>query len=351
MPKPVKSVEIPKKDGGVRVLGIPTVEDRIAQMAVVLIVQDRLESVFVDDSYGYRPGKSALDAVGACRKRCWKYDYVIDLDIKGMFDNIDHDLLMRAVRKHIGEKWALLYIKRWLVAPSEFGGIRTDRDKGTPQGGVVSPLLANLFMHYALDLWMKRNHPYIPIERYADDTVLHCKTLKQAKFILDQVKTRLGICKLEPHPQKTKIVYCQDRDRTLEYGGETTFDFLGYTFGRVMIRDKMGRFQFNFLASASKKSCKGFRHKIRDMEVHKWSGSSLDIVAERLNPMLRGWINYFAAFNRSTITYSLECVERRLVKWAMCKFKRFRGHRRRAIAWLKRVKEREPALFAHWAYV
>mgnify|MGYP002626432844 FL=1 len=217
-PKPVMAVEIPKKAGGTRVLGIPTVEDRVAQMTAVMYIAPRIEPIFHEDSYGYRPNKSALDAVGKARERCWKYDFVIDLDIKGLFDNIDHELLMKAVEKHVTEPWIKLYIVRWLKTPfADKNGVERPREAGTPQGGVISPLLANLFMHYAFDEWLRRNYPYCLFERYADDTVIHCKSEAQAKFILDKVRARMEQCKLQLHPEKTKIVYCKDKDRKGNY--------------------------------------------------------------------------------------------------------------------------------------
>ena len=347
-PKPVMAVEIPKKSGGVRVLGIPTIEDRVAQMTVKLYVEPTLDPLFHEDSYGYRPNKSALDAVGKARERCWKYNYVIDLDIKGLFDNIDHELLMKAVKKRIREKWILLYIERWLKAPFSKGGELIARTAGTPQGGVISPILANLYMHYAFDEWMRRNYPYCPFERYADDTVIHCKTEAQARFILDKVRIRMQKCKLELHPQKTKIVYCKDKDRTGEYDC-TEFDFLGYTFRRKLIKDRLGRLQWNFLASVSKKACQSLKDKIKEMAIHKKSASKIEMVAEAINPIVRGWMNYFGAYNRSAMKGTLDVIQRRLIKWAMCKYKRFRGHRRRAEEWLNGVKRREPNMFAHWA--
>lgn len=348
-PKAVKAVEIPKKDGGARRLGIPTIDDRIAQMTAKLLVEPILEPLFNEDSYGYRPNKSAIDAVGVARQRCWRYDYVIDLDIKGLFDNIDHELLMKAVRKHVKEQWILLYIERWLKAPfqTETGEI-ISRTAGTPQGGVISPILANLFMHYAFDLWMTRSHRNNPFERYADDTVVHCQTEQEAKQLLLDIDKRLKECKLELHPTKTKVVYCQDKDRQKDYPN-TEFDFLGYTFRKVWIKDRLGRLQKNFIASVSKKAEQTLRDKVKTLEIHKKTGSKIDMIAEVLNPILRGWMNYFGKFNRSAMKRALDCVQRRLIKWAMCKYKKFRGHRRRAEEWLCQVRKREPNMFAHWA--
>ncbi len=348
-PKAVKAVEIPKKDGGTRRLGVPTIDDRIAQMTAKLEIEPILEPIFHENSYGYRPNKSAIDAVGMARQRCWKYDYVIDLDIKGLFDNIDHELLMKAVRKHVKERWILLYIERWLKAPFQIEtGETIPRTAGTPQGGVTSPILANLFMHYAFDLWMARNHKNNPFERYADDTVVHCRTEQEVKRLLEEIDFRLKECKLELHPTKTKIVYCQDKDRQREYPN-IEFDFLGYTFRKVLIKDRIGRLQMNFIASVSKKAEQSLKDKVKALEIHKRTGSKIEMIAEVLNPILRGWMNYFGKFNRSAMRRVLDCVQRRLIKWAMCKYKNFRGHRRRAEEWLRQVRKREPKMFAHWA--
>jgi len=348
-PKAVKAVEIPKKNGGTRRLGIPTIDDRIAQMTAKMIVEPTIDRLFHKDSYGYRPNKSAIDAVGIARKRCWEHDYVIDLDIKGMFDNIDHELLMKAVRKHVKEPWILLYMERWLKAPFQMEtGEMIPRTAGTPQGGVISPILANLFMHYAFDLWMTRNHGNNPFERYADDTVVHCRTEQEANQLLAEIDARLKECKLELHPTKTKIVYCQDKERQKQHPN-TAFDFLGYTFRKVLIKDRLGRLQMNFIASVSKNAGQTLKDKVKSLKIHKRTGSKIEMIAEKLNPILRGWMNYFGKFNRSAMKRTLDCVQRRLIKWAMCKFKRFRKHRRRAEEWLLQVRKRKPYMFAHWA--
>lgn len=349
-PSPVLAVEIPKKNGGTRTLGIPTISDRIAQMTARMYLEPKVEPIFHNDSYGYRPNKSAIDAVGKVRERCWRYDYVIELDIKGLFDNIDHELLMKAVELHTDEKWLKLYIRRWLKTPfATKEGMLTERKSGTPQGGVISPVLANIFLHYAFDVWMERNYPIAPFARYADDTIIHCKSEKEAEEIKEALNQRMKQCKLELHPDKTRIVYCKDGDRTEDYP-ITQFDFLGYTYKAVYIKCKDGKLRNNFIASASQKACKNVRDKIKEFKLHKMSGSSINIIAQSINPIVRGWINYFGKYNASALKYTIKCIESRIVRWAMNKYKHFRGRRQRAEKWLSELRNREPKLFAHWSY-
>jgi RNA-directed DNA polymerase len=350
-PPAVRSVEIAKKGGGQRNLGVPTVSDRVAQMVAKMYFEPEVDQYFHPDSYGYRPGKSAIDAVGVARKRCWRYNWVVDLDIKGFFDNIDHGLLMRAVRKHTDNKWLLLYIERWLKAPVQAeDGTLFSRGKGSPQGSVISPLLANLFLHYAFDEWMRRNHGSTPFERYADDILVHCKSEKQARWIRAIIEERLTHCRLELHPGKTKIVYCKDSSRKGNSSNES-FDFLGYTFRPRLSKDRYGRFFVSFLPAVSKLAAKSMRATIRSWRIHRMSDKSVKDLACIFNPIIRGWINYYGRFYKSALYPILNQLNASLQRWARRKYKKLRGRKRRAYYWLGRIAKRMPHLFAHWRLV
>jgi len=350
-PPPVRVVEIDKKDGGQRKLGVPTVSDRIAQMVAKLYLEPSVDSVFHPDSYGYRPGKSAIEALSTARQRCWRFDWVLDLDIKAFFDEIDHKLLMRAVRKHTDCRWLLLYIERWLKAPAQLeDGTLVNRDKGSPQGSVISPLLSNLFLHYAFDEWMRRNYSSIPFERYADDILVHCKSELQARWIKSAIEKRLRQCRLRLHPQKTKIVYCKDSSRKDNYPKEK-FDFLGYTFRPRLSKNRRGEFFVNFSPAISDEAGKSMRRVVRGWRIHRMSDKSIEDLSRIINSVLRGWINYYGRFYKSALYPIFDQLNCALKHWAMRKYKKLRGRQRRARYWLGRIARREPNLFVHWRYV
>ncbi len=347
-PPPVRFCDIPKGDGKARTLGIPTVSDRVAQMVAKMILEPKIDPNFLEDSYGYRQGKSALDAVGKARERCWEFDWVIDLDIRGYFDSIDHDLMMRAVGKYTEEKWILLYVRRWLEAKGQTeDGKEVERQKGTPQGGVISPLLANTFLHHAFDKWMKEQFSTLPFERYADDIIVHCKTKRQAVYVLGEIKRRLRKCKLELHPEKTKIVYCKDRNRKKE-DTYTRFDFLGYTFRPRKVKDKHGNLFVGFTPAISDKAGKAVRCTIRSWELIKSGPLTIKELAAKINPVVRGWIQYYGAYCRSALHPILRQLEFTIAKWAMRKYKKLHRKFVTTTRWLAALSKREPELFAHW---
>ena len=349
-PPPVRAVGIPKKSGGERILGIPTVADRVAQMTAKMYLEPNVEPIFDENSYGYRPNKSAIGAVKKTRQRCWKYDWVLDFDIKKLFDTVDHDMLMRIVKHHTNEKWLILYIERWLKVPFiKENGVRVERTQGVPQGGVVSPLLANMFLHYAFDKWMRREFPTLPFCRYADDGIIHCKSEKQTVLVRDKLAKRLKKCKLELHPEKTKIVYCKDADRQSEYNN-ISFDFLGFTFRPRLSKSKYGKYFVNFTPAVSQSALKEIRRKARKYKMHLRCDKTLEDLSCLFGPTLRGWANYYGNFYKSAMYPTFEHINLILVKWVMRKYKRFRRNYNGAKFWLGRVARRDSKLFVHWQY-
>ena len=307
-----------------------------------------MEPVFHKDSYGYRPGRSAHQALAVARQRCWSYDWVLDLDIRAFFDSIDHSLLMRVVRHHTDCQWVLLYIERWLKAPVAMpDGTFENQGKGTSQGSVVSPLLANLFLHYVFDRWMRVHYPDVPFERYADDAICHCKSEKQARMLQADIATRLSACKLELHPHKTKIVYCMDSNRRRKYPIRK-FDFLGYTFRPRQSMNRDGRLFVSFAPAVSDKAAKAMRQTIRRRKVHHHNDLELKDIALWTKPVLEGWVRYYGRFYGSALRKVLRTLDEFIVRWALRKYKRFRGRTMQLWDWYRKIRAREPNLFAHW---
>jgi RNA-directed DNA polymerase len=348
LPPAVKRVEIPKSDGKIRALGIPTIADRIAQQVVRQRLEPLLEPLFHDSSYGYRPERSAHDALRQARTQCWRRDWVLDLDIKGFFDNIDWGRLMKAVRKHAQCNWIELYIQRWLQADVIMpDGSVHKREKGTPQGGVISPLLANLFLHYAFDEWMKRQHGKVPFERYADDIICHCQSQAQAEALMEQVRARLAECELELNLQKSKVVYCADAKRSGNYESRK-FDFLGYTFKPRAATDKRGVVFTNFAPAVADKAAVAMRREMQSWGLGRHNRWSLEEVLARVRPVVTGWVRYYGLFYRSELYRTLQTLDRHLVLWAQRKYKGLARHTERAWNWLDGLKSRMPRMFPHW---
>lgn len=347
-PPAVKAVSIPKKSGGNRILGIPTVSDRIAQTVVKLVLEPILDPLFDENSYGYRPNKSAIDAIAITRQRCWNHDFVVEFDIKGLFDNIDHELLMKALTKHCKSKWILLYVKRWLKAPmQEHNGNIIARNIGTPQGGVISPLLANLFLHYAFDVWIRKEMPHIPFARYADDGLLHCKNRYQAEHVLKKITERFKECRLEVHPDKSGIVYCKDKNRKREFE-RISFNFLGYQFRPRRCINKQGLIHPNFLPAISKESKKAIIQEIRSWHIQLKTDKSVDDLSKMFDAKFRGWYNYYGKFYPTAMRGIWEHLNKYLVQWVRRKYKRFANHKRRARNYLNYLAHANSDLFTHW---
>jgi RNA-directed DNA polymerase len=351
-PPPVRAVEILKPHGGgIRTLGVPTLADRVAQTVVALYLGERAEPRFHPDSYGYRPGKSAHEAVAVCRVRCWKNDWLIDLDVQKFFDEVPWDLVLKAVAAVSDARWVLLYVKRWLAAPLQYpDGALVERKKGTPQGSAVSPILANLFMHYAFDAWMTRNYPGCPFERFADDAVVHCKSRRQAECVLAGISTRMEEVGLRLHPEKTRVVYCKDGNRRGEHE-HTQFSFLGFAFRpREALNSRDGSHFTAFLPAISPEALKAKSAELRALRIHRHTNLTLDELARWLNPIIAGWINYYGRYYRSGLYPLLGRVNTYLRRWAGKKYRRLRNHKRFKRWWAGLLK-RAPGLFAHWKWV
>ena len=349
-PPPVRAVEIPKRDGSSRMLGVPTVADRIAQTVVRSYLEPSLEPVFHEDSYGYRPRRSALDAVGVCRERCWRADWVLDMDIRKFFDSVPWDLTLRAVAHHTDQHWILLYVERWLKAPLQLqDGSLVERDRGTPQGSAISPLLANMFMHYAFDTWMAREHPGVPFERYCDDVIVHARSERQARLLRDAIARRLAECGLELNERKTRIVYCKDDDRRGSHA-HTSFDFLGYTFRPRLSKSRFGKHFVNFSPAVSGAAKTRMRREMRRWRLHLRPDKTLTDLALMFNVVIQGWINYYGRFYKSMLNPVFRHLNEILVRWAMKKYKRLRRRPGRARRLIADVARRQPGLFAHWRF-
>jgi len=347
---PVREKAIPKDDGKVRKLGIPTVRDRIAQEVIKSYLEPRLDGLFHKTSYGYRSKKNAHQALKEVRKNCWKYDYVIDMDIRNFFDEVSHDLLNKALKKHIGERWIIEMLNNWLCAPieEEDGNLRTRLGKGTPQGGVISPLLSNLYLHYVLDEWLIRKYKGVKFVRYADDVIIHCRSAKEAEEVLTSIKARLESCELQLHDDKTKIIRCGKRRKigTSNYG--EVFDFLGHRFQPRMKKDKKGELFLGYDCTISPKSEKKITEKLRKSNFQNWTNRTLEEIAAKFNPKIRGWLNYYGVLESRRIGVIFMRFNFRLLKWVINKYKRFKKSYRKARRWLQRLAKERPNLFYHW---
>jgi RNA-directed DNA polymerase len=350
-PMPVLEVEISKNDGRKRKLGIPTVNDRVGQQVIKNYLEPRLEEEFTPESYGYRPLKNAHQAVEQVRKNVRRYQWVIEMDIASFFDKMSHELLMKAIEKHVTEKWVRMYITRWLEAPIEDkeGKRRNREGEGTPQGGVISPLLANLFLHYAFDKWFGKAYPELSFVRYADDVIVHCNTQEEAEEVLQAIKSRLAECKLQVNESKTKIVYCKSASRRAKYR-MVQFDFLGFSFQPRSTSTPKGKMFLGFDCSISKKSLNRISEEIRKTKFHLWTNSDITRIAQEFNPKIRGWLNYYGKFRKYNLMKIFRILHWRLIKWAVNRYKRFRNSMRKAGRWIRHLATSYPYLFVHWQH-
>lgn len=353
-PPAVKQATIRKEDGGERKLGVPTITDRVAQMVIAKELEKIVDKQFSANSFGYRPNKNAHQAVDQAKKNCWQYSQVIDMDIKGFFDNIDHGLMIKALRHFTNEKHIITYAKRWLKAPIQLkdGSLIQNTEKGTPQGGVISPILANIFLHFTFDKWMEIHLPDCPFERYADDIIIHTRNESEAEMVLKRVKERMQKCKLELHPQKTRIVFCPSLKRRKRKAKLQQFDFLGFTFRPRKVVTKSGKVTMGFLPGISKKSMKRIISHLADLKVHRWSSFGIEVLSKGLSPLIRGWIEYYGKVNKRSMNSLFVRINNRLVKWVYGKYKRFKRRKSFYLArlWLRDVAKKHCYLFPHWVY-
>jgi group II intron reverse transcriptase/maturase len=344
-------VSIPKTDGKSRKLGIPTVSDRIAQEVIKRYLEPRLEEEFSDQSYGYRPLKSSHQAVAQVKKNVLKYAWAIDMDIRGFFDNMSHDKVLLALGRHVKENWVMMYSKRWLTAPMmDKDGKLTTRERGTPQGGVISPLLANLFLHYTFDKWFEQHFPELSFVRYADDIIVHCNSEEESRGVLAAIRERMSVCELMLNEEKTKIVYCKTANRKLGFA-TVKFDFLGFSFQpRPAKNNKTDKLFLSYDCGISRKSETAIAEELRQSKFHQWTGSTIEKIAEAFNPKLRGWLNYYGKFRPYLLNRVFGMFNWRLIKWAVKKYKGFQGSMRKAGDWIRRTARDYPYLFVHWQH-
>ncbi len=349
-PPAVLEVKIPKSNGSLRSLGIPTISDRIAQQVIKSYLEPRLDKVFHEQSYGYRPNRSAHQALSVARSNAQRYEWLIDLDISNFFGELSHELLMKALEVHVSEKWVKMYIQRWLEAPKQLenGTLILPNGKGTPQGGVISPLLANLYLHYSLDKWLDL-HYKVPFERYADDVVIHCISESMAHQLLASIRSRLRDCGLRLNEAKTQIVCCRKNRRQGNQGKyPITFDFLGYRFQPMRSKDKYGRVFLGYDCAISPKSIQRITQKWKRMKIHRWVKATIELIAGELNPILRGIIHYYGKFRRKKLSIVFKRLHYRIVKWLLRKYKRLGKSVNKAYKMLRRIRRQQPDLFYHW---